>query len=109
MKRKLFTTLFFIAIAAMFIQCQKAIATEVHQKSEIGEVKKTSGKSESKMAGNSPSDLSILLPTQYRKNGTGYPKNVKDKDGKPLTIKNLEFFTWEKLDKVEEIKAKFGL
>ncbi len=36
-------------------------------------------------------------------------KNVKDKDGKPLTIKNLEFFTWEKLDKVEEIKAKFGL
>lgn len=80
MKRKLFTTLFFIAIAAMFIQCQKAIATEVHQKSEIGEVKKTSGKSESKMAGNSPSDLSILLPTQYRKNGTGYPKNVKDKD-----------------------------
>lgn len=31
--------------------------------------------------------------------------------GKPneLTIKNLEFFTWEKLDKVNEIKDKFGL
>lgn len=26
-----------------------------------------------------------------------------------LTVKDLEFFTWEKLDKVEEIKAKFGL
>lgn len=25
------------------------------------------------------------------------------------TLENLEFFTWEKLDKVEEIKAKFGL
>lgn len=25
------------------------------------------------------------------------------------TIKNLEFFTWEKLDKIEEIKAEFGL
>ncbi len=25
------------------------------------------------------------------------------------TIDNLEFFTWEKLDKVEEIKAKFGV
>ncbi|MDO5616432.1 MAG: methionine adenosyltransferase domain-containing protein, partial [Cruoricaptor ignavus] len=25
------------------------------------------------------------------------------------TIENLEFFTWEKLDKVEEIKAKFGV
>lgn len=36
-------------------------------------------------------------------------KNVKGKDGKPLTIKDLEFFTWEKLDKVEEIKKEFGL
>jgi S-adenosylmethionine synthetase len=26
-----------------------------------------------------------------------------------LTIKGLEFFTWEKLDKVEEIKASFGI
>lgn len=25
------------------------------------------------------------------------------------TVKDLEFFTWEKLDKVEDIKAKFGL
>ncbi|WP_297985896.1 methionine adenosyltransferase [uncultured Chryseobacterium sp.] len=25
------------------------------------------------------------------------------------TVKNLEFFTWEKLDKVEELKAKFGI
>ena len=25
------------------------------------------------------------------------------------TIENLEFFTWEKLDKVEEIKKEFGL
>ena len=29
--------------------------------------------------------------------------------GNELTVKDLEFFTWEKLDKVEEIKAKFGL
>lgn len=36
-------------------------------------------------------------------------KNVKDKEGKPLTLKNLEFFTWEKLDRVEEIKQKFGI
>lgn len=36
-------------------------------------------------------------------------KNVKDKDGKPLTIKGLEFFTWEKLDKVDAIKKEFGL
>ncbi|AZB00526.1 methionine adenosyltransferase [Chryseobacterium joostei] len=26
-----------------------------------------------------------------------------------LTLKDLEFFTWEKLDKVEEIKAAFGI
>lgn len=26
-----------------------------------------------------------------------------------LTLDNLEFFTWEKLDKVEEIKASFGI
>ena len=26
-----------------------------------------------------------------------------------LTVENLEFFTWEKLDKVDEIKSKFGL
>lgn len=26
-----------------------------------------------------------------------------------LTLKNLEFFTWEKLDKVDEIKAAFGI
>lgn len=28
---------------------------------------------------------------------------------KELTLKNLEFFTWEKLDKVEEIKTAFGI
>lgn len=26
-----------------------------------------------------------------------------------LTLENLEFFTWEKLDKVDEIKAAFGI
>lgn len=26
-----------------------------------------------------------------------------------LTVENLEFFTWEKLDKVDEIKSKFGI
>ena len=26
-----------------------------------------------------------------------------------LTVDNLEFFTWEKLDKVDEIKKEFGL
>ena len=29
--------------------------------------------------------------------------------GEDLVIKDLEFFTWEKLDKVEEIKKEFGL
>lgn len=40
-----------------------------------------------------------------------YIANKTFNAGKPneKTIKNLEFFTWEKLDKVEEIKAKFGL
>ncbi len=28
---------------------------------------------------------------------------------KELTLKDLEFFTWEKLDKVDEIKAAFGI
>lgn len=28
---------------------------------------------------------------------------------KELTLKNLEFFTWEKLDKVDEIKTAFGI
>lgn len=32
----------------------------------------------------------------------------KGKDNE-LTLDDLEFFTWEKLDKVEEIKTKFGL
>ena len=35
--------------------------------------------------------------------------NVKDENGNPITLKNLEFFTWEKLDKVDEIKKEFGL
>ena len=26
-----------------------------------------------------------------------------------LTLKDLEFFTWEKLDRVEDIKKEFGL
>lgn len=34
-----------------------------------------------------------------------FNKGVKNE----LTIKGLEFFTWEKLDKVEEIKKAFGL
>ena len=31
--------------------------------------------------------------------------------GKPneMTLENLEFFTWEKLDKVDGIKSKFGI
>ena len=38
-------------------------------------------------------------------------KNEKkvNEDKNELTIKGLEFFTWEKLDKVEEIKKAFGL
>ena len=36
-------------------------------------------------------------------------KNFKSTNGEVKTIDNLEFFTWEKLDKVEEIKKEFQL
>ena len=36
-------------------------------------------------------------------------KTFNEGKANELTMKNLEFFTWEKLDKVEEIKAKFGI
>ncbi len=36
-------------------------------------------------------------------------KTFKGANGVMKTIENLEFFTWEKLDKVEEIKKEFGL
>lgn len=36
-------------------------------------------------------------------------KTFKKANGDELVIKDLEFFTWEKLDKVEEIKKEFNL
>ncbi|WP_226063383.1 methionine adenosyltransferase [Kaistella polysaccharea] len=36
-------------------------------------------------------------------------KTFKKANGEELVIKDLEFFTWEKLDKVEEIKKEFNL
>ncbi len=36
-------------------------------------------------------------------------KVFKGANGEMKTIKDLEFFTWEKLDKVDEIKKEFGL
>ena len=36
-------------------------------------------------------------------------KTFKNPDGTTFTVKDLEFFTWEKLDKVQEIKEAFGL
>ncbi len=36
-------------------------------------------------------------------------KTFKEANGKLKTLHNLEFFTWEKLDKVEEIKTVFGI
>ncbi len=36
-------------------------------------------------------------------------KNFKKANGETFTIDNLEFFTWEKLDRVEDIKSEFGL
>lgn len=36
-------------------------------------------------------------------------KTFKGSNGKEFTIKDLEFFTWEKLDKIEEIKKEFNL
>jgi S-adenosylmethionine synthetase len=36
-------------------------------------------------------------------------KTFRGSDGKYFTLKNLEFFTWEKLDKVEEIKKEFNI
>ncbi|MCZ2083457.1 MAG: hypothetical protein LC112_04225 [Flavobacteriales bacterium] len=77
MKHYLFATLIFTALAGMFVQCQKAVAAEENQQSEIT---KTAGKSESTIGTNSPSDLSILIPTSYRKTSKGYPKNVENKN-----------------------------
>ncbi|KIA89385.1 methionine adenosyltransferase [Kaistella jeonii] len=36
-------------------------------------------------------------------------KTFRKANGEDLVIKDLEFFTWEKLDKVDEIKKEFGL
>lgn len=36
-------------------------------------------------------------------------KTFRKANGEELVIKDLEFFTWEKLDKVEDIKKEFGL
>jgi S-adenosylmethionine synthetase len=36
-------------------------------------------------------------------------KTFKRANGEDLVIKDLEFFTWEKLDKVDEIKKEFNL
>ena len=36
-------------------------------------------------------------------------KTFKGANGVMKTIENLEFFTWEKLDKVDEIKKEFGI
>ena len=36
-------------------------------------------------------------------------KTFRGANGVEFTIKDLEFFTWEKLDKVEEIKKEFNL
>ncbi|QDP85040.1 methionine adenosyltransferase [Chryseobacterium sp. SNU WT5] len=36
-------------------------------------------------------------------------KTFKKANGADLVVKDLEFFTWEKLDKVDEIKKEFGL
>lgn len=82
MKHYLFATLIFTALAGMFVQCQKAVAAEENQQSEIT---KTAGKSESTIGTNSPSDLSILIPTSYRKTSKGYPKNVENKIGLNFT------------------------
>lgn len=77
MKHYLSATLIFTALAGMFVQCQKAVVAEENQQSEIT---KTAGKSESTIGTNSPSDLSILIPTSYRKTSKGYPKNVENKN-----------------------------
>lgn len=36
-------------------------------------------------------------------------KTFKQYNGEDFTVENLEFFTWEKLDKVDQIKAEFQL
>ena len=36
-------------------------------------------------------------------------KTFKGANGEEKVIENLEFFTWEKLDMIDEIKSKFGL
>ena len=36
-------------------------------------------------------------------------KTFRGANGEEFTVKDLEFFTWEKLDKVEEIKKEFNL
>ena len=36
-------------------------------------------------------------------------KTFKAANGEKTVIEGLEFFTWEKLDMIEEIKAEFGI
>lgn len=80
MKHQLFRILLFFALAKMFIHCQKAYKSEVTQQDPISKIEKTTEKVGSKISADLPSTISILLPTQYRKESTGYPKNVENKN-----------------------------
>lgn len=52
-----------------------------------------------------PKDVEILLPVQYRKESTGYPKNVKDKDWYEL-YKDSQTGKW--LIAKAELKISYG-
>lgn len=80
MKYKLLRFLLFIALAKMFIQCQDKNKSAVNQQTNFSNIEKTAEKVGPKISADFSSAISILLPTQYRKESTGYPKNVENKD-----------------------------
>ncbi|QOW09223.1 hypothetical protein Q73A0000_02050 [Kaistella flava (ex Peng et al. 2021)] len=80
MKIKLLTVSFFIMLANTAISCDKGNKPEMKQQAITAEESSTSEKPAPIITANFPKEVSILLPTQYRKKSTGYPQNVKDKN-----------------------------
>ena len=72
MKHNLFQIALFLIFASLIFSCQKI--------DQLAENFKFQKKSASEIPNNFPKEISILLPTQYRKKSTGYPKNAKDEN-----------------------------
>lgn len=72
MNQNYFRIAFFIIFANLIFSCQKI--------DQLAENFKLQKKSAVEIGKNFPTDISILLPTQYRKESTGYPKNAIDEN-----------------------------